>query len=119
MVTTLRPDLVVWSQARKRVEIVELTVPWETRLEYEHERKAEKYAELVAEVREQNWKCELSCVEVGCRGFIGESMVKWMKRIGLKGRGVKGWQRKIEEVVEGVSGWIVLEHSRKGRQTEG
>ncbi|KAL5016444.1 hypothetical protein ScPMuIL_006033, partial [Solemya velum] len=44
--TTLRPDIVLWSRTSRQVILVELTVPWETRLEEAHERKLTKYQDL-------------------------------------------------------------------------
>ena len=44
--TSLRPDMVLWSQQSQKVIILELTVPWEKRLSEAHEQKLEKYQEL-------------------------------------------------------------------------
>ncbi len=43
VVTSLRPDIVLWSQATMQVALIELTVPWEERIEEAHERKLGKY----------------------------------------------------------------------------
>ncbi|CAC5379044.1 unnamed protein product [Mytilus coruscus] len=43
--TTLRPDIVVWSQSSKMIVAIELTVPWEERCEEAYQRKKEKYTE--------------------------------------------------------------------------
>ena len=37
-ITSLRPDIVLWSQSTKQVALIELTVPWEERIEEVHER---------------------------------------------------------------------------------
>ncbi|XP_053376493.1 uncharacterized protein LOC128547531 [Mercenaria mercenaria] len=42
-VTHLRPDVVLWSASTKQVVMVELTVPWEERIEGSFERKLIKY----------------------------------------------------------------------------
>ena len=49
--TSLRPDMVLTSESTKQVVLVELTVPWEDRIEEANERKRAKYAELVTECR--------------------------------------------------------------------
>lgn len=49
--TTLRPDMVLMSSSSKQVVLLELTVPWEDRMEEAQERKKSKYVELVAECR--------------------------------------------------------------------
>ena len=64
--TSLRPDLVMWSEACKTVLLVELTVPWEGGLEAAYERKRAKYADLAAECREAGWKAVICPVEVEC-----------------------------------------------------
>ena len=40
--TTLRPDVVMWSAAAKKVLIIELTVPWEEGIPVAHEFKLSK-----------------------------------------------------------------------------
>src|SRR4029434_7588942 len=67
--TSLRPDIVVWSTKVKTALLIELTVPWEEGIE----RKKTKYSELAAECREAGWKTTIYPVEVGCRGFVGQS----------------------------------------------
>lgn len=48
----LRPDLIMWSEPRRTILMVELTVPWEEVMEATNEWKHVKYAELAAECRE-------------------------------------------------------------------
>ena len=45
--SNLRPDIVIWSNCLKHVILIELTVPWETRIQESHERKMLKYSDLV------------------------------------------------------------------------
>jgi hypothetical protein len=51
-VTNLRPDIVLWSSCTKQVILVELTVPWEERVEESFERKRAKYQDLVDTCKE-------------------------------------------------------------------
>lgn len=44
--TSLSPDLVLWSSWLKKVYIIELTVPWEDRVDEAFEHKHVRYAEL-------------------------------------------------------------------------
>lgn len=46
VITTLRPDIVLWSRKSRQVILVELTVPWKSSLEEVHERKLSKYQDL-------------------------------------------------------------------------
>ncbi|RJG08326.1 hypothetical protein D4A39_17560, partial [Alcanivorax profundi] len=45
--TNLRPDMIVISEVSKQLIMLELTVPWEERIEEANERKRAKYQELV------------------------------------------------------------------------
>ena len=49
--TRLRPDIILYSQSKKLIIILELTVPWEDRMEEARERKKSKYEELVKTVK--------------------------------------------------------------------
>ncbi|KAL7832499.1 hypothetical protein SRHO_G00295170 [Serrasalmus rhombeus] len=46
--TTLQPDMVMMSRAKKQVVLLELSDPWENRMEEAQVRKKAKYADLVA-----------------------------------------------------------------------
>ena len=46
-ITNLRQDIVLWSQTKHTVVLIELTVPYEERVDEAHERKRLKYQELV------------------------------------------------------------------------
>lgn len=45
--TSLRPNIPLVSEASRQLVLLELTVPWEERMEEAHERKREKYQEVV------------------------------------------------------------------------
>lgn len=106
--TTLRPDMVLWSTAGKTALLVELTVPWEEGLEAAHERKRAKYADLVAECREGGWNVKLYPVEVGARGFVGNSTTRLLKDLGLRGARLHKATREISEEAEKASFWLWL-----------
>ena len=53
-----------------RIDLVELTVPFETNTDKAHSRKQSKYADLVDDLNQKGYKCRLFCVEVGSRGLI-------------------------------------------------
>ena len=84
-VTTSRPDIVIWSRGTKQVAMVELTVPWEERIEEAYERKRLKYQPLVDECIERGWKTWCLPVEVGCRGFAGQSLWRAFRLLGITG----------------------------------
>ncbi|XP_035661736.1 uncharacterized protein LOC118405989 [Branchiostoma floridae] len=57
--------MVIWSEERKKIIVIELTVPWEERCEEAHERKASKYQELLQSCKEKGWQSWLFPVESG------------------------------------------------------
>ena len=42
-------------------------------MEFAHERRALRYAEVAANARTNGWNAKVLPVEVGCRGFVGHS----------------------------------------------
>ena len=52
MVTNLIPDLIVVDKARKVVNIFELTIPAEMRIEAAHQLKANKYVHFLTDIRD-------------------------------------------------------------------
>ena len=84
--TSLRPDLVIWSEAAKTVVIMELTVPSEDNVADAAFRKTDKYQSLVADCSLNNWKVVFQTVEVGCRGF---SFRKYLLLLGCPNSTIK------------------------------
>ena len=68
--TTLRPDVVWWSEEKKVLRILELTVSFETVMDQAHERKMAKYDELLGRVRRAGYAVECIALEVGSRGLV-------------------------------------------------
>jgi len=104
--TNLRPDMVIWSEERKKIIVIELTVPWEERCEEAHERKASKYQELLQSCKEKGWQSWLFPVEVGCRGFPAQSTWKLLTAVGVTGRARKTAVHRIGEAAEAASCWL-------------
>ena len=70
--TTLRPDLVIWSDQKKALHLVELTICYETGFVEAERRKTARYAELVAEAQEAGYRSTLIPLQVGSRGALEE-----------------------------------------------
>ncbi len=85
---------------------MELTVPWEDRLEEANERKRAKYAELVEECRSSGWKARSEPVEVSCRGFADQSLLRTLKLLGVKGQLCRRAIKNISEAAEKASRWL-------------
>ena len=68
--TDLRPDIVVFSQLRREVAILELTICCEQAYTSARERKTSAYLELATEVEQNRYNVELITLEFGSRGFV-------------------------------------------------
>ena len=106
--TTKKPDLVIWCAEEKVVHLVELTVPHEDNINAAHERKEKRYEALVEECEEAGWEATHFPVEVGCRGFIGTSVRRWMRVAGLGPKKGNIMVKTLQETVEKASHWIWL-----------
>jgi len=67
----------------KQLVLLELTVPWEERMEEAHERNTAKYQALMDECRQQRWKTWNLPVEVCSRGFAGQSLWRAFSILGI------------------------------------
>ena len=108
-----RPDVLLLSRATKRVVLIELTVPWEERIEEAHERKKAKYQPMLDECRQRGWKTWNLPVEVGSRGFAGQSVWRAFGVLGITG--MTG-RRVIEDVcrqAESASQWLWQKREQK------
>lgn len=104
--TSLRPDLVLTSESTKQVVLLELTVPWEDRIDEANERKRAKYSELTSECRDNGWKARCEPVEIGCRGFAGHSLQRVFKLLGIRGLQSRRATKNILEAAEKASRWL-------------
>ena len=98
--------MVMWSRNTRNLIIIELTVPWEERMEEANERKREKYQDLVDECKEKGWKTWCWPIEVGSRGFAGQSMLRMLKNLGIVGNQRKRLVDKTTKAAERASRWL-------------
>ena len=106
--TNLRPDIVLFSVSRKLIILIELTVPWETRIESAHELKTSKYMDLLNDCREKGWSAWLFPVEVGARGFASPSLSKLLSELGFSGRNKRKAVKDVGLAAERASSWLWL-----------
>ena len=111
--TRLRPDLVLFSRATKRIIWWELTVPSEERIAESHELKLDRYNLLQAEIEANGWSCYNIAVEVGARGTVARSLEEAARRIGLRGRPLKKLVREVGKEAAHCSRWIYLLSRRR------
>ena len=106
MQTSLRPDLVVMSEKKKMLGLMELTVPYEDRIEISCEIKKGKYKEIVEAGERKGWKVMLWTVEVGCRGFPAVSLGNYLRDIGFSGAERSKQLKRIGEIAQNASNAI-------------
>ena len=111
--TTLRPDIVLWSQSSKQVAMVELTVPWEERTEEAYHLKKTKYSELQEECASKGWKVWVLPVVFGCRGFPAQSMWSTLRILGVTGQKRKEAIQNITQATEKASCWLWMRRDDK------
>ena len=63
--TGQRPDIVVWSESDPRLILIELTVPYESRIEEQHQYKLRKYEDLARKLTIDGRPTKVLPVEVG------------------------------------------------------
>lgn len=111
--TNLRPDIVIWSCATKQVLMIELTVPWEDRAEVANERKRTKYDELKGECEERGYKVYCLPIEIGCRGFVCQSVWTMCKVVGLQRKENNELRVLCEKTAERSSQWLWIRRNDK------
>ncbi len=69
-ITTQRPDIVIVNRINSTVTILELSVPFESNISDTHNRKLNRYANLIADIESKNFKVNYYALEIGSRGYI-------------------------------------------------
>ncbi len=69
-ITTQRPDLAIVNRINSTITIIELSVPFETNISDTHNRKLNRYANLIADMESKNCKVNYYALEIGSRGCI-------------------------------------------------
>ena len=69
-ITNSRPDIVLWQDEPRVVNLVELTICFETNFNEARKRKLCRYADLVEEAEKRGYRATATTVEVGSRGVL-------------------------------------------------
>ena len=104
--TEKRPDIVAWSDSKKSVLLIELTVHWEEKREEAHERKKNRYETLRADCEKKGWIGFVIPIEVGCHGFIGHSVISFLSKIRITGRSLDVASNRLQTTAQYASSWI-------------
>ncbi len=92
---------------------MELTVPWEDRTEEAHEQKLERFQTLILESQQRGWRALNLPMEVGCRGFPGQSLWGALGVLGVRGSARKKLAADITRRVEVASRWLGLTRNKQ------
>ena len=96
LVTLQCPDIILTSEVRRELIIIELTVPTEDRFKISSELKLTRYEDdIKLAAQKKGWSTVIWTVEVGCRGFPAPSMRRMLKEIGYQGRKNKEILKKL------------------------
>ena len=119
MKSGMRPDLVITSQESRRMLIVELTVPFESRICHQHEYKIAKYEDLCATIRREGFSVNFFAVEVGARGFVAESMHRLLGCLGVSNRQRRAAVQRFIKTAEKASHWLWCRRNQTELSTTG
>ena len=91
LITASKPDLVLVDRSATptRVDLVELTVPWDSGADGARMRKELRYATLVEDIREKGLQCHHTTLEIGARGLItprNRSNIAWLCSLAREGK---------------------------------
>ena len=104
--TRQRPDLVIWSVISKKVIIAELTIPFETNIDWAHQWKLEKYEDRREQCTKNDWSTDIFPLEVGCRVFISNTTSTFLTELGLSPAKKREYIKKIQNKAVTASEWI-------------
>ena len=114
----LRPDIVLHSAVTKEMILVELTVPYESRMEEAHIFKTEKYSDLKKDLTRQGYKTKIFAVEVGARGFAGTSVYELLRYLNVSSKTRNKAMKALSETAEKSSHWIWVRRNDRKLQKE-
>ena len=86
VVSTLRPDILLFLRSNKKVIISELTCPYEENMSQWHEEKSQKYYPLLRSITSNGWSVYFYAIEVGALGFCAESVRSYLRSLGFNKR---------------------------------
>ncbi|GFO09408.1 polyprotein [Plakobranchus ocellatus] len=107
--TALRSDIVINSASTQQIIMVELTVPYESRMVEAHAFKEGKYLDLTKELKKDGYEAKVMpvpAVEIGTRGFVGSSAYGLLSKLTIGGNKRTKALRLLAETAENSSRWM-------------
>ena len=98
--TNLRPDLVIWNDAKRTVMLIELTCPFEENFVDAAVRKHARYHDLATMARSEGVQCSVWPIQIGSRGMIDtDSLEDLIKFLHLSGSAVSSFLVSLSSIV--------------------
>ncbi|GFR80239.1 reverse transcriptase [Elysia marginata] len=98
----------IHSPSTQQFIMVELTVPYESRMEQAHTYKKEKYLDLTKEREENGCRVKIMPIEIDAKGFAGSSTYEFISKLHVSISGTKRAKalKLLAETAENRSRWI-------------
>ena len=109
--TTMRPDLVLYSNSKRIQKIFELTCLMEENFAFRNIEKTSKYADPVTAFVSSGWNTYLFAVKVGARGFESVSLRNWFAKLGIYGKHLREAFDESASVSSRSSFWILIKRA--------
>ena len=74
-----RPDICIFDHDKKKLLLLELTIPFDEYMAEAEVRKREKYRDFLTDIKVQGFDVTLTTVEVGSRGVISDSLLSFLQ----------------------------------------
>ncbi len=101
-ITTQQPDRVIVNRINSTITILELSVPFETNISDTHNRKLNRYANLIANNESKIFKVNYYALEIGSKGYISPENQNRLKLF-IKGLHINNKYSHIKDYIYKVA----------------
>ena len=112
----LRPDIVIYSNQGRLVVHLELTCPIEENFQFAQARKEKtygKFSELGMACTKNGWQVICLPVEVGARGYAGQTLMNSLRKLGLGRQRTKTLVKRAADECLRCSFWVWVLRERQ------
>ena len=113
LLTEQRPDITLIDREARNITLIELSICWDQDNAQARARKENRYEPLISEIIERRWKANLITLEIGSRGFSGNSTANALKKL-LPSKRIRGSTlTKLNQIAINCSHKIFQERSNE------
>ena len=84
VITNQKPDLVIVNRESKEIVLFELSVPFEINISNTHQRKIDRYKNLISDIEESGYNVHYFAIEIGSRAYIDNDNISRLKTFSRK-----------------------------------